>query len=398
DRRQDLPTGILKQVHTRLLFILTRCTRLVQFHKECSYEESYHILGLHQLSDLGVYKKVIESTQQNSSSPLGDTEVNEAQFDQNQEQNQKQNQEKLNLDEGIDNADVSTAKTRVEKDLNFHDDVDTTSKDVSNQFDPNDDHLVTIGMHVNPPEDMEISSNLRRVASEVSVTQSSLICRICEVEIPTIHVEEHSRICVIADRCDLKGLTVNERLYRVAETLERIIDACSPKSADGAVGNPEIGRISSSKILECVHEADAGYVMENLHSLPYMSNESRGTLTPVTCHKASSGGSLTPRSPLLTPRTNQIEVFLSERKTTNEHENWQQIHKLLEIARFVANINTSEYSALEIMLDHLTDLKYAIQDRKVDALVVETFGRRIEKLLQEKYVLLYGQIDDDKIE
>ncbi|KAD2804892.1 hypothetical protein E3N88_38269 [Mikania micrantha] len=426
DRRQDLPMGILKQVHTRLLFILTRCTRLVQFHKECGYEEGHHILGLHQLSDLGVFKKVIESTHQNSSSSLGETEVNETQFDQNQEQNQ----EKLNLDEGIDKADVSTAKTRasswkkhsssVEKDLNCHDDVNTTTKDVSNQFDPKDDHLVTIGMPVNPPEDLEISSNLRRVASEVSVAQSSLICRICEVEILTIHVEEHSRICAIADRCDLKGLTVNERLYRVAETLERIIDACSPNSADIAVGNPEIGRISSSstlddsdessprkqrltcqfseEMLECVHEADAGYAMENLHSLPYMSSESRGTQTPVTCHKASSGGSLTPRSPLLTPRTNQIEVFLSERKTTNEHENWQQIHKLLEIARFVANINTSEYSALEIMLDHLTDLKYAIEDRKLDALVVETFGRRIEKLLQEKYVLLCGQIDDDKIE
>lgn len=51
DRRQDLSTGILKQVHTRLLFILTRCTRLVQFHKECGYEEGHHILGLLHLSD-----------------------------------------------------------------------------------------------------------------------------------------------------------------------------------------------------------------------------------------------------------------------------------------------------------------------------------------------------------
>ncbi|KAI3817915.1 hypothetical protein L1987_11715 [Smallanthus sonchifolius] len=440
DRRQDLPTGILKQVHTRLLFILTRCTRLVQFHKECGYEEGHHNTGLHQLSDLGVYQKLIESTYQNTSSSLGEIEVNETQIDQNEEQNQ----ENLNLDDGTDNVDVSTAKSvasstcsfrtsswkkfssSVEKKLKGHDDMDTPTKDVSDQFDPKDDHFLTIGIPVCTPEGLEIPSNLRRVTSEVSVAQhhaayeSSLICRICEVEIPTVHVEEHSRICAIADRCDLKGLTVNERLYRVAETLERIIDACTPKSADVAVGNPEIGRISSSStpddsdessprkqrltcqcsedILECVHEADSVYTMENLHSLPDMSNETRGTLTPVTCHKASSVGSLTPRSPLLTPRTNQIEVFLSERKTTSEHENWQQIHKLLEIARSVASINTNEYSALEIMLDHLTDLKYAIQDRKVDALVVETFGRRIEKLLQEKYVLLCGQIDDDKIE
>ncbi|KAK9063252.1 hypothetical protein SSX86_017122 [Deinandra increscens subsp. villosa] len=441
DRRQDLPTGILKQVHTRLLFILTRCTRLVQFHKECGCEEGHHILGLQQLSDLGVYQKVIESTYQNASSSLGETEVNETQIDQNEEHNQTI----LDLDDRIDNVDVSTAKSVAssksifrnsswnkfsssgEKNLKGHDDVDTPTKDVSDQFDPkDDDHFLTIGIPACPPVDLEMSSNLRRVTSEVSVAhhhaayESSLICRICEVEIPTVHVEEHSRICAIADRCDLKGLTVNERLYRVAETLERIIDACTPKSADIAIGNQEIGRISSSstpddsdessprkqrltcqcseEILECVHEADTGYAMENLHSLPDMSNETRGTLTPVTCRKASSGGSLTPRSPLLTPRTNQIEVFLSERKTTNDHENWQQINKLLEIARSVASINTNEYSALEIMLDHLTDLKYAIQDRKADALVVETFGRRIEKLLQEKYVLLCGQIDDDKIE
>ncbi|KAL0299400.1 UNVERIFIED_CONTAM: putative serine/threonine protein kinase IRE [Sesamum radiatum] len=54
DRRQELPMGTLKQVHTRLLFILTRCTRLVQFQKESGYEED-HILASHQLSDLGVY-------------------------------------------------------------------------------------------------------------------------------------------------------------------------------------------------------------------------------------------------------------------------------------------------------------------------------------------------------
>nr|GLL21637.1 probable serine/threonine protein kinase IRE [Ipomoea trifida]GLL42459.1 probable serine/threonine protein kinase IRE [Ipomoea trifida]GLL44829.1 probable serine/threonine protein kinase IRE [Ipomoea trifida] len=58
-----------------------------------------------------------------------------------------------------------------------------------------------------------------------------------------------------------------------------------------------------------------------------------------------------------------------------------QISKLLDIARSVANVN-NDYSTLEYLLDRLEDLKYVIQDRKVDALVVETFGRRIEKLLQ----------------
>ncbi|KAI3778108.1 hypothetical protein L2E82_07137 [Cichorium intybus] len=446
DRRQDLSTGILKQVHTRLLFILTRCTRLVQFHKECGYEEGHHILGLHQLSDLGCYQKVIESTYQNFSSSLEEPEATVTKITDNAHGvNEEQNQATMNLDGGIEDAEVNTAKSvasstssyRISswkkfpstKNLKGLDDIsiDTPTKDVADQLElPKDDHVLNVEIPICPPENLEPPTNLTRVASGVSVSQhhaayeSSLICRICEVEIPTVHVEEHSRICTIADRCDLKGLTVNERLCRVSETLERIIDSCTPKSADISVGCSDVGRVSlsstpedsdesspkthrsscrcSEEILECVHGVDAPYVMDNLQSLPDMSTETRGILTPVTCHKASSGGSLTPRSPLLTPRANQIEVFLSERKTTTEHENWQQIHKLLEISRSVASINTNDYSALELMLDRLTDLKYAIQDRKVDALVVETFGRRIEKLLQEKYVVLCGQIEDDKIE
>ena len=51
-----------KQAHTRVLFILTRCTRLLQFRKEAGGgfrygddDDKQHVLGLHQLSDLGLY-------------------------------------------------------------------------------------------------------------------------------------------------------------------------------------------------------------------------------------------------------------------------------------------------------------------------------------------------------
>ncbi|CAN6859416.1 unnamed protein product [Brassica oleracea] len=49
DKRQELPMGGLKQAHNRLLFILTRCNRLVQFRKESGYVEE-HILKMHELS------------------------------------------------------------------------------------------------------------------------------------------------------------------------------------------------------------------------------------------------------------------------------------------------------------------------------------------------------------
>ncbi|KAK4567465.1 hypothetical protein RGQ29_003308 [Quercus rubra] len=48
DRRQELPPGMLKQLHTRMLFILTRCTRLLQFHKESGLAEDENIFQLRQ--------------------------------------------------------------------------------------------------------------------------------------------------------------------------------------------------------------------------------------------------------------------------------------------------------------------------------------------------------------
>lgn len=39
DQRQELPMGVLKKLYTRMLFILTRCTRLLQFHKESGFAE-----------------------------------------------------------------------------------------------------------------------------------------------------------------------------------------------------------------------------------------------------------------------------------------------------------------------------------------------------------------------
>ncbi|KAL7001668.1 non-specific serine,threonine protein kinase [Sarracenia purpurea var. burkii] len=451
DRRQELPMGTLKQVYTRLLFILTRCTRLVQFQKESGYEED-RIMGLHQLSDLGVYPEQY-SGPPHQDVERKDVEVTESLTKKAHLQDQsyvaiKENQENQNFASGGDIGEVSTAKSvasstgsyrmsswkklpsAAEKNRKGPGSVDTPSRDklnglhVKDETAGIDDHIENLDTPLCTHDNAE-TLKVRRVTwgfwGDNNVTGDSLfICRICEVEIPTVYVEEHSRICTIADRCDLKGLTVNERLERVAESLERIQDSWTPKSSDDAVGSPEIARVFTSsmheelaelspkqhslscryseEMLDCVPEAVDAFVMDNLKILPNSSSETRALLTPDLGKKASSSGSLTPRSPLVTPRTSQLELLLSEQRTILENENYQQINKLVDIARSVANVNNNDYSALEDLLDRLEDLKYAIQDRKVDALVVETFGRRIEKLLQEKYVHLCGQIEDEKIE
>ncbi|XP_059450583.1 probable serine/threonine protein kinase IRE [Corylus avellana] len=450
DRRQELPMGVLKQAHTRLLFILTRCTRLVQFQKESGYEED-HILGLHQLSDLGVYsEQVLQATRQEFSGPSSGKEVNKKQMKMSHGREKgslkKHGQVDQDLNSGADGVEVGTARSAdsssssyrmsswkklpgaAEKNRKIHCAVDAPSKDTPEKLQHKDerktggdDIIENLDSPLCRPEHSKASSGLQRVGlwDQQNVTYESLmICRICEVEIPTVHVEEHSQICTIADRCDLKGLTVNARLERVAETLERILESWTPRSTPGSTdrGSFEVARVSTSSIhesddmspkqnslsrpsseevLDCAADMDNNFVMDTVNVSPGMSFE---TVTPGRCARVLSPGSLTPRSTLLTPRTNQIELLLSGRRILAELENYQQINKLLDIARSVANVNNCEYSALEYMIDRLEELKYAIQDRKVDALVVETFGRRIEKLLQEKYVHLCGQIEDEKVD
>ncbi|XP_060203426.1 probable serine/threonine protein kinase IRE isoform X2 [Lycium barbarum] len=425
DHRQELPVGTLKQAHTHLLFILTRCTRLVQFQKESGYEED-HILAFHQLSDLGFYpERLSGSKSQDLSARRGQK------FPVYEQSNLPAKHDPTN--EVGDAVEVSTAKSvassaascyrmsswkklpsAADRGRRGNDSVETTpskGKTDGLQHKEEMDHFGNTPLC--PPEHSEETSKIKKVNwgmwdQPCLSYEDSFICRICEVEIPTVYVEQHSRICTIADRCDLKGWTVNERLERVVDTLERILESWTPKSTDTGAGSPDVSRGStlnmpeeldallvkqnglsqqcSEDVLDCLPESDSRCLLENVNSLTDISK------------KQSLAGSLTPRSPLVTPRTGQIELMLSGRLMVSEHENYQQINKLLDIARSVANANNNDYGTLEYLLDRLEDLKYAIQDRKVDALVVETFGRRIEKLLQEKYVLLCGHIEDEKVE
>ncbi|KAH0850421.1 LOW QUALITY PROTEIN: hypothetical protein HID58_095578 [Brassica napus] len=251
---QELPMGGLKQAHNRLLFILTRCNRLVQFRKESGYVEE-HILKMHQLSDVGVYpEQMVEISRKQDL-------LREIQM--------------KNLDQYASSAEA------------LH----------SPSGQPGNDMWGFWADH------------------QCMTYDNSMICRICEVEIPVVH---HSRICTMADRCDLKGVDVNLRLERVAETLEKILESWT-------LSLDEVSMTNEGK---------------------YLTQPSPGT-----------------------PRISQIK-------------------KLLEIARSVANVNFCGYSSLEFMIEQLDELNYVIQDRKADALVVET----------EKYIKLCGLIDDEKVD
>ena len=389
DKRQELPVGILKQAHTRLLFILTRCTRLVQFHKESGYEQD-HILGLHQLSDLGVYpEELLQAAQQNAGVPISGHDMAELQLKKSHGKEQdklitKQSQADQHGSVVIDNVEDSTAKSvdstpssyrmsswrklpsAADKKRKGQDAGDFPSKGEMDQSLLKDQNAENLDAMSCQPEHSESSSRMRKVSwgfwgDQQNLTyEDSMICRICEVEIPIVHVEEHSRICTIADRCDLKGLTVNERLERVSETIERILESWTPKSTqstDTPGESFEVSRMSTSSVheefselslernnlscrcsedmLDSIPEPDNTFAMDDMHLSPEISCEAHIFLKPDHGTKISSTGSLTPRSPLITPRTSQIELLLSGRRTISELESYDQVYWCLSLLFFI---------------------------------------------------------------
>ncbi|KAF8380457.1 hypothetical protein HHK36_027944 [Tetracentron sinense] len=357
DRRQELQMGILRQAHMRILFILTRCTRLVQFQKGAGYDDESNI-GLHQLNNPGVYpEQILGGGHQGFNSLLSGKETNEKQT----KKSHGQEQSNLNLkqDHGDQNisscaepldcgtaksVDSSTSRDRIsswkklpsaaEKNQRKGLDVlDSPSKNklgylqlIGNTKTGADENTENVNTPEYPPEISDLPLNAQKVSwglwgdQQNVAYENTMLCRICEVEIPTIHVEDHSRICSIADIHDLKKLTINERLERVADILEKILESCT-KNSDTAGGSPEAARVSISSIpeefdalspkqnslsrrcsedmLNCVPEADNTSFMDDLKGSP-MSSNTCTILTSGLGMANSSAGSSTPRSSILT--------------------------------------------------------------------------------------------------
>ncbi|CAN4086591.1 unnamed protein product [Withania somnifera] len=250
--------------------------------------------------------------------------------------------------------------------------------------------------------------------------ENSIICRICEDEVPTLHVEDHSRICAIADRCDQKGLSVNERLIRIADTLEKLMESFSQKDFQPIVGSPDVTKVSNSSVteeselispklsdwscrgsedmLDCFPEADNSVFMDEFKGLPTMSCKTRFGPKSDQGMTTSSAGSMTPGSPLQTPRTCQIDLLLAGKGGFSEHDDLPQMNELADIARCVANTPLDDDRSISYLLSCLEDLKVVTERRKLDAVTVETFGTRIEKLIREKYLQLCELVDDDKFD
>nr|GLL35317.1 probable serine/threonine protein kinase IREH1 [Ipomoea trifida] len=152
-------------------------------------------------------------------------------------------------------------------------------------------------------------------------------------------------------------------------------DVLSPKLSDWS-------RRGSEDMLDCFPEADNSAFVDELKALPSMSCKTRFGPKSDQGMTTSSAGSMTPRSPLLTPRTSPIDLLLLGKGGYPEHEDLPQMNELVDIARCVANTPVEDDRSMPYLITCLEDLKVVTDRRKLDALTVETFGTRIEKLIR----------------
>nr|CAB3462673.1 unnamed protein product [Digitaria exilis] len=427
DRRQELSPGFPKQAHTRVLFILTRCTRLLQFRKEAAAagggcyagdvgDKKQHVLGLHQLSDLGLFpfrdgggvaggelgrkstsslvelkerlirRRMLEHKQLTIdfvsparifSSSSGDAAAVEPSPSSGKIASWKKlpSPAEKNKNAGTSGGDAAKLAATDES-------PEVKKKPITRQqgkasVDEIVERVDAASIH---PDGLAVAAasamNVEEVlpsrypeAQQIIVDgKPRMICRICDFEIPMACAEGHFVVCTLADRCDAKGHSADARLLRVADVLHRVL-ACFVSGAGG--------RASSSE-----SESDASFSnsdhdeLSHMLTVPSAELFSEAAATPVMTLATS---------PMLTPRTSHAESQLARHfhaGVVGVGENFQQIESLLAIARGIESVKSSEYNSLEDLSSYLEDLNAVIDTRKVDALVVETFGRRIAKLLQ----------------
>ncbi|GFZ03431.1 protein kinase superfamily protein [Actinidia rufa] len=454
DRRQELPMGTLKQLHTRMLFILTRCTRLLQFHKESGFPEDENVFlpradkqilpGTGRDGSASAAKAFKEVSTRKSYSQeqhgwdwkrdhvmqpadfLSPAAADEAKhLDSPSGRDRMASWKKFPSPVGKIMKEVAPVKEE-------HNDIKEESKILNNSRGASDEELAAAKppqlapakdshMHSSIPSKHQHKVSWGYWGDRPSISDdSSIICRICEEEVPTLHVEEHSGICAIADRCDQKGLSVDERLVRISETLDKLIESFSQKDFQHVVGSPDVAKVSNSSVtedsdllspklsdwsrrdsedmLDFFPETDNSVLMDDIKGLPSMSCKTRFGPKSDQGMTTSSPGSMTSRSPLLTPRTSQIDLLLAGKGAYSEHDDGRQMHELADIARCVANTPLDDDRSLSYLLTCLEDLRLVIDRRQLDALTIEIFGARIEKLIREKYLQLCELVDDVKVD
>lgn len=410
EKRHQCQTGMLKWLFTRMLFILTRCTRLLQFQKD---REPIDQKSLHKL------KKCLESVPAVETSWVPNQRIADSGSDYvlNQKDDVKH---ELQREDKLSSVPEASCYSSIEPD-DESDRISRKDSVVLEQTFPiqnSQTDFLSLVRQFHQFDGIGKSANNSSSSSFHEQEQSadgsdSVLCRICEEIVPTSHLESHSYICAYADKCDLSFLDLDERLIKLEEILEQIIESRNT-SFHASYGSPEknsrtqttnlaiASEVYSPKIsewrnkgvegmFEDIHEMDTACI-DDSHSA---SINLKGHLgLKLGNHGASSStGSMTSVSSTNTPRAGHFDSWWLEHNNPSELEDVQKMIDLSDIARCVAGTDLSKEGAYEFLLACMQDLQDVLRDSKLKALVIDTFGGRIEKLLREKYILACELMD-----
>lgn len=331
-KRQQCQTGLLKWLLTRMLFILTRCTRLLHFEKDT---EPVDGKSLHK------FRKCLES--------IPSIEVNWFSSQENPESGyipNLRNDSRLKLKEKRHECvlpqstqcrteDVEEGNENSSKNLLLTGLASKDSKFLSNLW--QSDVLCGDSAKNN-------ICNSNQEQDHNATYLNSMICRICEELVPIIHLESHSYICAYADKCDLKSFDVNERLWRLAELLEQLVESrnlsaqatdnspdyrmqmsdsamtsegCSPKLSESRSRGVE-------EMFEDLHEMDTACLEESPVSAFINFRGHLGTKLNL-CGPPSSTGSMTSASSTNTPRAGNFDLFWLDHNNPSDLEDVKQV-------------------------------------------------------------------------
>ncbi|VVA92729.1 unnamed protein product [Arabis nemorensis] len=387
-KRKQCQAGLVKWLFSQLLFILTHCTRVVMFQKETEPIDE---------SSFRKFKECLESIPAVETSWVSTARV--ADCGSGCHRNEAGQNLKTRDKESLDSETTFGYAIQDDQRNNAAREGYAASKQGRRSQKPlYDSKVVEQRFYLSD----EYQDKMPNEPGKELCGSDSVICRICEVEVPLSHLEPHSYICAYADKCEINCLDVDERLLKLEEILEQIIDSRSLNSFAQAGGlensvlqnsgvasegcSPKMNEWRNKGVegmFEDLHEMDTAFIDE---SYTYPINLKSHVGAKFCNHGTSSStGSITSVSSTNTPRTSHFDSYWLERHSP-EQEDLQLMMDLSDIARCGASTDISKEGSFDYLLACMQDVQAVLKQGKLKALVIDTFGGRIEKLLCEKYI------------
>lgn len=332
-KRQQCQTGFIKWLLTRMLFILTRCTRLLHFERDTEPVDGKSFHKFQECLESIPSIEVNWFVNQEIVDPVVGRNASSCKLNKENHTSILPQVPQCRPEEPVEKGETSPPK-----DLMLRGSPSKSSHFLSKfqECDVVDGELSGDTTNCN-------SHNSNQEQDHFSGDLSSVICRICEELVPISHLESHSYICAYADKCDLKSLDVNERLLRLAELLEQLVESRN-LSVQATDDSPDCRMISDSamtsegcspklgdwrsrgveEMFEELHEMDTACIEDSpVAAFINFRGHLSGKLN--LCGPPSTTGSMTSASSANTPRAGNFDLFWLDHNDPSDLEDVKQV-------------------------------------------------------------------------